>query len=167
MDAWVMEVLRKGYMIPFARVPPRSDLPLSLPAYSPSSIRGTALFQEFQDLLHKGAIEPAPPTPGFYSRLFVVQKNSGAWRPIIDLSTLNMYVAESRFHMETPQLVLRSIRRGDWMISVDLLDAYLQIPIHQGMFVYIYIYIFIYMCVCTHKHTHELFHEIVARRKEG
>ena len=131
MDAWVVEVLRKGYMIPFARVPPRSDLPLSLPAYSPSSIRGTALFQEFQDLLHKGAIEPAPPTPGFYSRLFVVQKDSGAWRPIIDLSTLNMYVAESRFHMETPQSVLRSIRRGDWMISVDLLDAYLQIPIHQ------------------------------------
>ena len=118
-------------MIPFARVPPRSDLPLSLPVYSPSSIKGTALFQEFQDLLHKGAIEPAPPTPGFYSRLFVVQKDSGAWRPIIDLSTLNMYVAESRFHMETPQSVLRSIRRGDWMISVDLLDAFLQIPIHQ------------------------------------
>ena len=118
-------------MIPFAKVPPLSDLPLSLPAYSPSSIRGTALFQEFQDLLHKGAIEPAPPTPGFYSRLFVVQKDSGAWRPIIDLSTLNMYVAESRFHMETPQSVLRFIRRGDWMISVDLLDEYLQIPIHQ------------------------------------
>ena len=29
MDAWVVEVLRKGYMIPFARVPPLSDLPLS------------------------------------------------------------------------------------------------------------------------------------------
>ena len=83
---------------------------LSLPAYFPSSIRGTALFQEFQDLLRKGAIELAPPTPGFYSSLFVVQKDSGTWRPIIDLSTLNMYVAESRFHMETPQSVLRSIR---------------------------------------------------------
>ena len=32
--------------------------------------------------------------------------------------------------METPQSVLRSIRQGDWMISLDLQDAYLQVPIH-------------------------------------
>ena len=55
----------------------------------PSSIRGRALEKEFLDLLQKRAIEQAPQTPGFYSRLFVVQKDSGSWRPIIDLSTLN------------------------------------------------------------------------------
>ena len=75
-------------------------------------------------------IEQAPQTPGFYSRLFVVQKDSGAWRPIIDLSTLNTYIASQHFHMETPQSVLRSIRQGDWMISLDLQDAYLQVPVH-------------------------------------
>ena len=96
----------------------------------PHAIRGKALEQEFQDLLRKQAIEQAPQTPGFYSRLFVVQKDSGAWRPIIDLSTLNTYIASQRFHMETPQSVLRSIRQGDWMISLDLQDAYLQVPIH-------------------------------------
>ena len=32
--------------------------------------------------------------------------------------------------METPQSVLRSIRPGDWMISLDLQGAYLQVPIH-------------------------------------
>ena len=69
-------------------------------------------------------------TPGFYSHLFVVQKDSGAWRPIIDLSTLNTYIASQHFHMETPQSVLRSIHQGDWMISLDLQDAYLQVPIH-------------------------------------
>ena len=52
------------------------------------------------------------------------------WRPIIDLSTLNTYIASQRFHMETPQSVLRSIRPGDWMISLDLQDAYLQVPVH-------------------------------------
>ena len=52
-----------------------------MPSYTPSSIRGKALEQEFQDLLRKQAIEQAPQTPGFYSRLFVVQKDSGAWRP--------------------------------------------------------------------------------------
>ena len=120
MDAWVVEVLREGYRILFSRRPPLSDQPLPMPSYSPSSIRGKALEQEFQDLLHKQTIEPAPQAPGFYSRLFVVRKDSGAWSPIIDLSTLNTYIASQRFHMETPQSVLRSIRPGDWMISLDL-----------------------------------------------
>ena len=117
-------------MILFSRRPPLSDQPLPMPSYSPSSIRGRALEKEFIDLLHKGAIEQAPQTPGFYSRLFVVQKDSGSWRPIIDLSTLNTFIVSQRFHMETPQSVLRSIRQGDWMISLDLQDAYLQVPIH-------------------------------------
>ena len=131
MDAWVVEVLREGYRILFSQGPPLSDQPLPMPSYSPSSIRGKALEKEFQDLLLKRAIEQAPQTPGFYSRLFVVQKDSGAWRPIIDLSTLNTYIASQHFYMETPQSVLRSIRQGDWMISLDLQDAYLQVPIHQ------------------------------------
>ena len=129
VDAWVVEVLREGYRILFSRGP-LSDQPLPMPSYSPSSIRGKALEEEFQNLLLKGAIEQASETPGFYSRLFVVQKDSGAWRPIIDLSTLNTYIVSQHFHMETLQSVLRSIRQGDWMISLDLQDAYLQVPIH-------------------------------------
>ena len=130
MDAWVVEVLREGYGILFSRRPPLSDQPLPMSSYTTSSIRGKALEQEFQDLLHKQAIEQAPQTPGFYSRLFVAQKDLGAWRPIIDLSTLNTYIASQRFHMETPQSVLRSIRQGNWLISLDLQDAYLQVPVH-------------------------------------
>ena len=131
MDAWVVEALRVGYRIPFDRRPPLSERPLSLPAYSPQSIKGVALTQELQNFLRKGAVEPAPQSPGFYSRLFLVQKASGSWRPIIDLSTLNDYITSSHFHMETPQSVLRSIRPGDWMVSLDLQDAYLQVPVHH------------------------------------
>ena len=101
MDAWVVEALRVGYQILFDRQPPLSERPLSLPAYSQQSIKGVALTQELQNLLQKGAVEPAPQSPGFYSRLFLVQKASGSWRPIIDLSTLNGYVTSSHFHMET------------------------------------------------------------------
>ena len=106
-------------------------VPNLLPAYSPHFIRGVALNQELQNLLRKGAVEPAPQSPGFYSRLFLVKKASGSWRPIIDLSTLNHYVNSSGFHMETPRSVLNSIRPGDWMISLDLQDAYLQVPVHH------------------------------------
>ena len=128
VDSWVVEVLRVGYQNPFDRRLPLYERPLSLPAYSPQSIKGVALNQELQNILQKGAVKPAPPqSPGFYSRLFLVQKASGSWRPIIELSTLNDYVTSFHFHMETPQSVLRSIRPGDWMISLDL-----QVPVHRN-----------------------------------
>ena len=104
----------------------------SLCRRTPHTPSGESLLnQELQNLLRKGAVEPAPQSPGFYSRLFLVKKASGSWRPIIDLSTLNHYVTSSRFHMETPRSVLNSIRPGDWMISLDLQDAYLQVPVHH------------------------------------
>ena len=82
-------------------------------------------------MLAKGAIKLAPlPSPGFYSQLFVVMKASGAWRPVIDLSTLNLRVQQTSFKMETLQSVLLSVRPGDWMVSLDLKDAYLQVLMH-------------------------------------
>ena len=84
------------------------------------------------DLRKKGAVEPAPSGPGYYSRLFVTPKITGGWRPVIDLSRLNRSVLVSRFHMETASSVLRSFRPGDWMVSLDLQDAYLQVPVHPS-----------------------------------
>ena len=126
-----MKVLREGYAIPVLSLPPLSAFPQFLPSYSPTSIKGIALAQEIRSLQEKGAIELASSSPGYYSRVFVAMKASGAWRPIIDLSVLNRYVEFTKFHMETPQSVLRSVRKGDWMVSIDLKDAYLQVPIHQ------------------------------------
>ena len=66
------------------------------------------------------------------SRLFVTPKVTGGWRPVIDLSHLNGWVKLSHFHMETAQSVLQSLRPGDWMVSLDLQDAYLQVPVHPA-----------------------------------
>ena len=126
-----MEVLRYGYRIPFLCDPPLSRAPISLPSYNPSSIKGVALRDCSQALVAKSAVELAPlPSLGFYSRLFVVWKTSGSWRPVIDLSTLNLFVDVAHFRMETIQSVLLSVRQGDWMASIDLKEAYLQIPVH-------------------------------------
>ena len=56
---------------------------------------------------------------------------------IIDLSTLNLNVDRTPFQMETSQTVLRSVRRNDWVVSIDLKDAYLQIPIHPASLRYL------------------------------
>ena len=66
-----MEVLRFGYRIPFCVIPSLSQVLIPLPSYSPSSIRGMALSAAVADLQEKGAVELAPSSPGYYSRLFV------------------------------------------------------------------------------------------------
>ena len=116
-EPWVVEVLREGYAIPFRMPPPLSPTPIILDSYYPQSVKGRALDEEIQALRRKGAVEPAPPTPGFFSRrMFVVTKATGGWRPIIDLSTLNLDVDRTPFRMETSQTVLRAVRRNDWMV---------------------------------------------------
>ena len=51
---------------------------------------------------------------------------------MIDLSHLNGFVDVSHFHKGTTQSVLQSLRVGDWMVSLDLQDAYLQVPVHPS-----------------------------------
>ena len=64
-------------------------------------------------MLAKGALEIArDPGPGFNSRLFLVEKASGGWRPVIDLSHLNDFVQLTSFKMETVASVLLSVRGG-------------------------------------------------------
>ena len=127
---WVVEVLRFGYRVPFLVAPVLSNVPIPLPSYSPSSIQGLALNAAVADLSAKGAIGPAPPSPGYYSCLFVTPKVTGVWRPVIDLSRPNRSVLVSHFHMEIQQTVLQSLRLGDWWVSLNLQDAYLQVPVH-------------------------------------
>ena len=118
---------------PSVGLPPYPGIP-SLYRRMPPVPSGAKLWREsleVQALLTKGALELASlPSPGFYSRLFMGMKASEAWRPFIDLSTLNLRIQQTPFKMETLQSVLLSIRPGDWMVSLDLKDAYLQVPMH-------------------------------------
>ena len=56
-DPWVVEVLRWGYRIPFARVPPLSQDPIPMPSYAPMSTKGVALEEVTRALASKGAVE--------------------------------------------------------------------------------------------------------------
>ena len=85
-------------------------------------------------LLQKQAIEPVeqPHSLGFYSRLFVVPKKTGGWRPVIDLSCLNKFLKIQRFKMETPESIRASLQPQEWVTSLDLKDAYLHIPVEPS-----------------------------------
>ena len=131
-ETWVVTVLRDGYRVPFRdSPPPLVRTPVSFPTYRAGSPRAQALWQEVEAMFAKGALEIArDPGPGFYSRLFLVEKATGGWRPVIDLSHLNDFVQLTSFKMETVASVLLSVREGDFLASLDLKDAYFQIPIH-------------------------------------
>ena len=84
-------------------------------------------------MMTKGVLEiVSDPDPGFYSRLFLVEKSSGGWRPVIDLSPLNKFIQQTPFRIETSNSVLLAVRKNDFLASIDLKDAYFQIPAHPS-----------------------------------
>ena len=116
------------FKIPFVTLPPLRSQGQET-TYPKGSLKWSSLNQSVQELRNKGAIEPAPLSPGFYSRLFLVRKATGEWRPIIDLSSLNVFVHCPSFTMETPRSILRALHQGQWLTSLDLKDAYFHIGI--------------------------------------
>ena len=133
-SSWVLSVLRDGYRIPFLdSPPPLSRYPVSFPTYRAGSPHSLALRQEVEKMLSKDALEIIlDPGPGFYSRLFLVEKVTGGWRPVIDLSHMNGFVRLTPLKMETVASVLLSVREGDFLASIDLKNTYFQIPVHQS-----------------------------------
>ena len=110
-EPWIVEVLREGYQIPWIAAPPRlSASPIRFASYPPGSPKDLALSQEIRTMLEKDALEVVDkPGPGFYSRIFLVEKATGGWRPVIDLSPLSSFVLQTKFKMETVALVVVSV----------------------------------------------------------
>ncbi len=72
VSAWVMNTVRRGYSLQFARRPPRFRGVLTITVCSED---GQVLHAEEINLLETGAIEIVPPAQresGFYSRYFLV-----------------------------------------------------------------------------------------------
>lgn len=66
---------------------------------------------------------------GFYSNLFIVPKLNGEVRPVLDLKALNQFLNIQTFRMELINSVITSQRRGEYLASIDIKDAYLYVPI--------------------------------------
>lgn len=97
-----------------------------------------ALNEIVSDLLSKQCIREMESSElGFHSRVFLVPKKSGSYRLVIDLSTLNTYLAEVTFTMDTMAHVRKTAKAGMWATSLDLSDAYHHIPMHPSAHKYL------------------------------
>lgn len=84
------------------------------------------------ELLNKRAISKSKfKTNQFISNIFIfiVEKKNGKFRPVIDLMKLNEFISYHHLKMETLDVVLSSIKRYSYFVSIDLKDAYLSVPI--------------------------------------
>ena len=131
---WSIEVIRLGFLPPWAESPaPLTRHPPTFPPpRDPDAL--SVLDSEVTSLLRRKAVEAVQTkdSPGFYCRLFSVPKKTGGFRPVLDLSALNKFVATRSFRMETPQSFRHSLRPHDWVTSIDLTDAYFHILIRHA-----------------------------------
>ena len=93
---------------------------------------------EVLKLVKKGAIiEVAHAEQIFISRMFLVPKKDGTHKPVIDLRMLNRYIRKEHFKMEGVHLIKALLQEGDWMVKIDLKDAYFAIPILEEHWKYL------------------------------
>ncbi len=101
-DPWTQSVIRSGYRIPFRVRPFLQRLPPRCVQTIPSDQEKLCVLRdEVEAMLQKQAIERVTSqhrSTGFFSRLFLVRKKTGGWRPIIDLSQLNKSIVSTNFN---------------------------------------------------------------------
>ena len=131
-DGYIVEVLRRGYKIPWLEKPSLSAEPL-MESVSQNPLKDRLIQDQIEELLLKDVLEEveSPGDPGFYSILFMVPKPNGKWRPIIDLSRLNKHIDCPKFKMESVQSIWDYLLPKQYCFSLDLQDAYLHVPVHR------------------------------------
>ena len=75
--------------------------------------------------------EVSPCDSEFISTIFLAPKKIGDFRPVINLKPLNQFVEKIHFKVENIRIALNCISPGDFMVSIDLKDAYFSVPIFQ------------------------------------
>ena len=81
-DPWVMRIVQCGYKIPFVTLPPLR-LQGQETIYAQGVLKVVVSEPVSARAAEQGSDRANSPLPGFYSRLFLVRKATGEWRPII------------------------------------------------------------------------------------
>ena len=118
----------QGYRLQFHTQPTQTVKPVGTVSKKNISI----LNAEISKLLLKGTIRSVNFTnAAFYSRVFLVPKKGGDLRPVIDSSALNQFVINQYFQMENISCRKQILNQNDFMVKLDLKDAYLTVGVHE------------------------------------
>lgn len=127
-DQYILSIV-EGYKLPFDEIPIQKKEPPE-PVLSREDI--LALPELLDELMVKGAISRCHPSKGqFLSSFFLLEKPNGEKRFILNLKRLNKFITAPHFKLEDLKNVLRLIRPGNFMATLDLKDSYFLIPIDK------------------------------------
>ncbi len=70
---------------------------------------------------------------GVYFHYFLLTKKMGGFCPLLYLKGLNACLLVENFKMERLASILQDLQPGMWMVSLDLKDTYLHVPISQAV----------------------------------
>ena len=129
-DPFILDLV-KGISVELTGVPHQPSLLDSSILNNPT--KNNILRSKIREMESQGIIEKVPSltTRSFCSRLFLLEKKDGDWRPILDLKPLNEFVKTRHFKMEHLGEVLPLVSKGAWMGSVDISQAYHSLSIKE------------------------------------
>lgn len=128
-DKFVLQCI-KGYKIPFVKKPP---LKYSKYRFKKCNSDSTIISEAVEKLIEKGAIKECKKSKRqFLSPYFTVPKPDGTHRFILNLKKLNQYIKTYHFKYEDMKVATKLISKNDFMISLDLQDAFFMVSVHKN-----------------------------------
>ncbi|KAK3101403.1 hypothetical protein FSP39_003322 [Pinctada imbricata] len=127
-DPWIIESVN-GVRLNFLSTPVQNQKPFQ-PKFSQADQK--LIDSEINGLIEKNAVQEVNHTPNsFYSNIFLVPKKGGELRPVFNLRELNLFLPYEHFKMEGIHMLKDLLTKNDWMIKIDLKDAYLTVSIAE------------------------------------
>ena len=128
-DRNILDIISKGLEIRFNVDPPE----VGPYEYPKGQVQMKVIDQEILSVLQKGVVEYCNSEEGeFFSNLFTTPKKDGTYRTILNLKSLNKSCDKSHFKMETLSQALHMVRRGTYLASIDIKDAFYSVPIRAS-----------------------------------
>ena len=125
--AWAWSVIEHGYKLQFEKKP----VPWRVKPFQLSPTDQQAVDEAVEQFKIAGVIEPSS-TQGksFLSQFFTVTEPTKI-RSILDCRQINQFLQCHHFKMEGIPALRDMLEEKDYMVKIDLKDAYIVVPIHK------------------------------------
>ena len=147
-DTEILNIVQ-GWEIKFTETPiPKQPHQVKMTEVEKQTIR-----QEIETMKRKGDLEETLYENGqILSNLFLKEKKDGSLRPILNLRGLNEFIPYEHFKMEGLKDVKNLMKTNDWLIKIDLKDAYFSLPLNPKSRKYVRFHwekkIYQFICLC-------------------